>query len=402
MTPDIGRIKAAASALFGKTVELRRHLHAHPEISWQEVETSKIVEARLASLGLENIRRGFGGTGAGVIADLAGASPGPCVALRADLDALPINEENDVEYRSVNRGAMHACGHDGHTAVLCGAAELISSLKSEIHGRVRFIFQPAEETGVPSGARVMIDEGTLDGVDVIAGLHLWSFVETGRVQWRNGPVMAASDRWAATFKGRGGHGAMPHSAVDPIIAAANYVAAIQTITSREMNPLDAAVVSVGKIEAGDAFNIIPESARMIGSLRSFSPEVRGAMEGRLRRIADGIADAYRCSAEVEVEYMLPSVANHEGATDVLREVAELTVGLDMVSETAPLMVSEDFCLYQERVPGTFFFLGAGNAAKRTDAPHHSSRFDIDEDALCTGIALMSAFAFAAAERFGPS
>jgi amidohydrolase len=377
-----------------EVTETRRYLHAHPEVSWKEIETSRYIERKLTELGLANVKRGFGGTETGVTADLIGETPGPTVALRADIDALPVAEENDVAYRSCNAGAMHACGHDGHSSVLLGAAKVLSSLKSKIAGNIRFIFQPAEEVGLPSGAKVMIDDGVLEGVSVIGGMHLWSFVRAGVVQWRNGPVMASSDRFNVKFTGKGGHGAMPHLAVDPITAAANFVGAIQTITSRELNPIDTAVVSIGKLEAGETFNIIPNTADIIGTLRSFTPEVRSSMEERLRRIADGIASAYRCTAETTVTYLLPSVVNHPEATELLRQVAVDATGTDNVEESGPLMVSEDFSFYLEKIPGTFFFIGAGNESKNTDYPHHSPRFDIDEDALVTGVIMMSSFALA--------
>jgi amidohydrolase len=379
-------------------VELRHHLHAHPEVSWEEVETSKLIEERLRGLGLSNVKRGFGGTGAGVTADLEGDPSGPCVALRADIDALPIDEEGGASYRSTSRGAMHACGHDGHISILLGAAKLLASFKDEIPGRVRFIFQPSEEQGVRSGAKVMIEEGALDGVGVIGGMHLWSFVGTGRVQWKAGPVMASGDRWLVDFTGKGGHGAMPHAAIDPTLAAANFITSIQTIVSRELNPAETAVVSVGQLTSGDAFNIIPNRASIIGNMRSFNPEVRRAMEGRLRRIADGLAAAYRCEALTRVEYMYPSVVNHPAASELLREIACEAAGPENVEDSPLVMASEDFSFYLERVPGTFFFLGAGNAEKGSDFPHHSPKFDIDDDALPIGITLMTAFSLAALRK----
>ncbi|MDR3355217.1 MAG: amidohydrolase [Synergistaceae bacterium] len=395
---DVFTIKAKAEAIREETAALRHHLHAHPELSWQEAETSKLIESRLCELGLTNVRRGYGGTESGVTADLAGNLAGPCVALRADIDALPIEEKNDAAYRSTAGGVMHACGHDGHISILLGAAKLLSSFKDELPGRVRFIFQPSEERGPNSGAHVMISEGVLDGVEAIAGLHLWSFVRTGLVQWRAGPVMASADNWLVTFTGKGGHGAMPHAAIDPTIAAANFIGSLQTITSRELNPIDTAVVSVGTLTSGSAFNIIPDSASTTGSFRSFNPEVRGAMEGRIRRIADGIASAFRCNAETVVEYMCPSVVNHRNMTEILREAAVEVVGPENAEESPLLMVSEDFSLYLERVPGTFFFVGAGSEEKGTDFPHHSPRFDIDDDALPIGVSLMTAFAISAMEK----
>ena len=394
---NIEKIKRLAADMRGKTVETRRYLHARPELSWEETETSLYVERRLRELGYENIKRGFGGAASGVTADLPGPR-GPCVALRADLDALPIGEENGVPYRSSADGIMHACGHDGHISILLSAAEILSLAREELPGGIRLIFQPAEEIGSPSGAAAMIDGGALERVDAIGGLHLWSFVECGKVQWRDGPVMASADRWNVTLTGKGGHGAAPHTAIDPTVAAAAFLGAIQTITSREIDPIEPAVVSLGKIEAGDAFNIIPDRVNMAGTLRSFSPEIRGSMEDRLRRLADGVAFAYRCKAETSVIRMFPSVVNHAGMTEILREAAAAVVGVENTVESPLLMISEDFSLYQERVPGTFFFVGAGNPAKGADKPHHSPRFEIDEDALETGVAVMTAFAFFALEK----
>ena len=394
---NIERIKHLAASMREKTVGTRRYLHARPELSWRETETSLYVERRLRELGYENIRRGFGGTASGVTADLPG-SRGPRVALRADLDALPIHEENDAPYRSSADGVMHACGHDGHISILLSAAEILSLMKEEAPGGIRLIFQPAEEIGSPSGAAVMIDEGVLDGVDAICGLHLWSFVESGKVRWRDGPVMASSDRWDVTFTGKGGHGAAPHTAIDPTVAAAAFLGAAQTITSREIDPLEPAVVSLGKIEAGDAFNVIPDRVNMGGTLRSFDPGIRSSMEERLSRLAGGIAAAYRCKAETSVTRMIPSVVNHAGMTEILRRAAEEAVGAENAEESPRLMISEDFSMYQERVPGTFFFVGAGNPAKGADSPHHSSHFEIDEDALETGVTMMTAFALSALEK----
>jgi amidohydrolase len=394
---NVEKIKRLAADMREKTIETRRYLHARPELSWKETETSLYVERRLRELGYANIKRGFGGTASGVTGDLP-ARRGPRVALRADLDALPITEETGAPYRSVSDGVMHACGHDGHISILLAVAEILSLMREDMPGGVRLIFQPAEEIGNPSGAAVMINEGAIDGVDAIGGLHLWSFVESGKVQWRDGPVMASSDRWNVVFIGRGGHGAAPHTAVDPTVAAAAFLGAVQTITSREIDPLEPAVVSLGKIEAGDAFNIIPDRVNMAGTIRSFDPGIRASMEGRLCRLADGIAAAYRCRAETSVAHMLPSVVNHAGMTEILKRAAIAIVGEENAEESPRLMVSEDFSLYQERVPGTFFFVGAGNSAKGADNPHHSPRFEIDEDALETGVAVMTAFALSALEK----
>jgi amidohydrolase len=396
---DASKIKAAARAIGDGMIRTRRYLHARPETAWRESGTTDYIENRLRGLSLSDIRRGFGGTSSGVIADMAGRETGPCVALRADIDALPVTEENSVDYRSQNHGTMHACGHDGHMAALLGAAEILAGARSEIPGRVRFIFQPAEEIGDPSGARAMVREGALDGVDAIGGMHLWSFVRAGLVQWRSGPVMASSDRLNVTFSGKGGHGAMPHAAIDPIVAAAAFIGAIQTIASREIDPTDAAVVTIGKINAGETFNVIPDRAELLGSLRSFAPGVRDMMEERLRRIADGIASAYRCEADVAVKYMVPCVRNDAKLTEILKAAAEETAGPGNTEESPLLMVSEDFSVYQEKIPGTFFFLGAGNEAAGISHPHHSPKFGIDESVLPSGAALLAMFAVRTLEKF---
>lgn len=392
---DVARIREMADALAQEQREMRHYLHTRPETAWKEVETSKYIEARLAELGLDNIKRGFGGTGCGVTADLAGDTKGPCVALRADIDALPLAEKSDLPYRSQNDGVMHACGHDGHMSALLGTAKLLSALRGQIPGRVRFIFQPAEESGFDSGAKKMIAEGVLDGVDAIGGMHLWSFVETGRVQWKAGPVMASVDSWSVTLTGRGGHGAMPHEAVDPTVAAASLIGALQTIMSREVDPMDTAVFSLGRLQSGDAFNIIPNSANMIGTIRTFNPAVRGKMEERVRRMANGIASAYRCEAETDFTYMMPSVINHPGVTSLLAETASEVVGAGMVEESPAMMLSEDFSYYLEKVPGTFFFIGAGCKSKGTDHSHHSPYFNIDDDALPVAMSIFGAFVFRA-------
>ncbi len=395
---NIEDIKGRAAGLAAEFTELRRHLHAHPEVSWQEVETSRLIEAKLKEFGLENVRRGFGGTECGVTADLVGDPSGPCVALRADIDALSMHEENTVGYRSQNEGAMHACGHDGHMAVLMGTAKLLAGMKKEIPGRVRFIFQPAEEHGLRSGAREMIAGGALDGVDAIGGMHLWSFVPLGVVHWRNGPVMGSIDRWDVTITGRGGHGAMPHTTVDPTIVASNLIGSLQTIVSREINPLDTVVISVGKMTSGSAFNIIPPTAEIFGSIRTFNPEVRDSLEERIRRIAQGIAAAHRATAEAKVTYLYPTTINHPGITSVLKDCATRLVGAEKVEESPMYMLSEDFSFYQEKVPGVFFFVGSGTAAKETDFPHHHPRFNVDDDVLPIGMSLMSSFVFAALEK----
>lgn len=385
------KIKERAAQLAPEITAVRHYLHANPEVSWQEVNTSKFIESKLREIGLTNIKRGFGGTESGVTAELTGDPGGPTIALRADIDALPVTEETTCDYKSTC-GVMHACGHDGHISTLLGVAKLLASMKDELPGTVRFIFQPAEEHGRRSGATVMINEGVLDGVSAIGGMHLWSTVPLGRVQWKNGPFMAAVDDWTVVFRGKGGHGAVPHHAIDPMIPAGNMIGALQTIASREIDPAETVVVSVGLLSAGDAFNIIPETSKLVGNTRSFTDETHDSLAGKIKRLADGIAAAYRCTAETEVNVLYPSVINHTGATDVLRQAAAAVVGAENVEEAPVYMVSEDFSYFQRKVPGVFYFLGAGLEETKTNYPHHSPKFNIDDRVIPIGISVMSTFA----------
>lgn len=393
----VAAIKEKAELLAPEITEIRHYLHANPELSWLEVNTSKFIEEKLREYGLTNIKRGFGGTESGVTAELKGAQDGPCVALRADIDGLPVTEEGCCDYRACN-GAMHACGHDGHISCLLGVAKLLASMKDEIAGTVRFIFQPAEEHGKRSGAVEMIKEGVLDGVQAIGGMHLWSAVPLGKVQWKYGPLMAAVDDWTVTFTGKGGHGAVPHTTIDPMLPAANLIMALQTIISRELDPADTAVVSVGLLSSGDAFNIIPEKSKLTGNTRSFLDETHDALGEKIRRIADGIAATYRCSAETVINVLYPSVINHTGCTDVLRESAAAVAGEENVEMAPVYMVSEDFSYFQRKIPGVFYFVGSGAEETKTNYPHHSPNFNVDDRALPIGIAVMSAFALNMLEK----
>lgn len=388
---DVAIIKQKAEKIAPEITEMRHYLHTNPELSWQEVGTSKFIEEKLREYGLTCIKRGFGGTESGVTAELKGAQDGPCVALRADIDALPVTEEGSCGYRSTN-GAMHACGHDGHISCLLGVAKLLVSMKDDIAGTVRFIFQPAEEHGKRSGALEMIKEGVLDGVQAIGGMHLWSSVPVGKVQWKYGPFMAAVDDWNVTFTGKGGHGAVPHTTIDPMLPAANLIMALQTIVSRELDPADTAVVSVGLLSSGDAFNIIPETSKLSGNTRSFTDKTHDALGDKIRRIADGIAATYRCKAETVINVLYPSVINHVGATDVLLKSATSIVGEDNVEPAPVYMVSEDFSYFQRKVPGVFYFVGSGDTETKTSYPHHSPNFNIDDRAIPVGISVMSVFA----------
>jgi amidohydrolase len=395
---DVGKIKDRAKSLAGEMTRLRCHLHENPELSWQEIETSRLIASKLKELGFEP-RIGVGNQPVGVVADLVGKTPGPCVALRSDIDALAITEESELPYKSQKPGAMHACGHDGHIVILLAAAKILSEMKESLPGRVRFIFQPAEEHGHRSGAWEMIRDGVLDGVSSIAGMHLWSDIPTGKIQWRAGPLMASSDAWKVVFRGKGGHGAMPHLAIDATVAAAGFIFALQTLVSRETDPLETVVASVGKLESGQVINIIPESAEMIGNVRTFNRAIRDNVEKSFRRIAEGIGETYRCNVQVDYDGVYPyPVINDDALARLFQRTAAQVAGEENVREAAPRMTSEDFSFYQTKIPGCFFFLGAGSAEKGSTVPHHSPHFNIDDDALPTGAALMSSFACAMLEH----
>ncbi len=358
------KIKVLAEAFRDEVVKLRHQFHRHPETAWKEVETSRKIESLLSEWGFENIRRGVRGTTCGVVADLNQGIEGPSIALRADMDALAIKEENCVPYVSECEGVMHACGHDSHMAILLGAARVLSSIKDDLPGSVRLIFQPAEEGGATSdnhpGAECMIREGVLDGMDAIVGLHIWSPLETGLVAVRPGPLMSACDSWTVRIYGKGGHGAMPQDAIDPTLAATTFVNLLQTIVSREVDPKEIAIISVGKIITGSAFNIIPDSVEITGTTRTFNPAIQDNMPVMIRRIADGVCAALRCRAELEYTRFVPPTINDEELTKRFIETAKGIIGEERVQISPLIMVSEDFSYFQEKIPGVFFFLGCGN------------------------------------------
>ncbi|MGE0192301.1 MAG: M20 family metallopeptidase [Planctomycetota bacterium] len=366
----------------------RRDLHQHPEPSWKEQRTAALVAERLRALGLEP-RTGVAETG--VVADLDTGEPGPCVLLRADMDALPVHEENDLPWRSTNPGVMHACGHDGHVAMLLAAARVLVQRHPPSRGVVRFCFQPAEEGG--NGALAMIEAGVLlsPRVDVAYGLHLWNELDRGKVGIVPGPCMAAVDRFEIRVEGRGGHGAIPHRAADPIVAAAHVVTALQTIASRRIDPEHPVVVTVGRIEGGEAFNVIPREVRLLGTARSFHEAAGEALPELVTSIAEQTAAAHGCTARVAYERLSRATVNDPAEAARARDVATRLVGADAV---VPLrtMAGEDFSELLLRVPGCFVFVGSRDEATGKVHPHHSPRFDIDERALPLGAALLVALA----------
>ena len=378
-------IRTAAQALSAETVALRRDLHAHPEIAFEEVRTAGIIAERLRALGLEP-RTALGRTG--VVAVLEGARPGRTVLARADIDALPMPDDKTVSYRSTVENACHACGHDGHTAVLLSVAKLLSERKADLRGRVVFVFQPAEE--IVQGAAAMLADGALDGLepDTAVGLHLSTMHPTGTVALRAGPAMAAADAFRLVLRGRGGHAAKPNETVDPIVMAAQVINALQTLVARETDPVDQAVVSITSIHGGTAFNIIPEQVELKGTLRSFVPATRERLRDRIVALVDGIAHARRGGVDVDWRDGSPAVVNDDAATQRVRRVAASVEGVTDVLDSPQIMGGDDMALWLQRAPGCYWFVGA-RGGEASAFPHHHPSFDIDEAALPIAVELFT-------------
>ncbi|HEY58056.1 MAG TPA: amidohydrolase [Anaerolineae bacterium] len=375
-----------AQTLFPFTREVRRDLHRHPELGFQEVRTAGVVAKTLRDLGL-TVTTGVAKTG--VVGLLEGARPGPTVLVRVDMDALPVQEETGAEYASQVPGVMHACGHDGHVAMGLTVARLLAGRRASLAGRVKFVFQPAEE-GL-GGAEGMVAEGVLEDPrpDVVLGMHLWNERPLGWFGVTDGPAMAAADRLLITVQGKGGHGAAPHLTIDPVVTAAHIVTALQTVAARNIDPLDTAVVSVTRIRAGEAFNVIPPQAELEGTIRTFEPEVRETVLKRVREIAQGVAQAFGAQAGVEVQRLTPPVINDSGVAEQVRALARRLFPEAEISATERTMGSEDFAFFMEDIPGCYFFIGSANEAKGLTYGHHHPRFDFDEEALWRGAALMA-------------
>lgn len=378
---------AGAGALAPQVVAWRRHLHRHPEVAFEEVETSRFIADTLAAVPGLVVRRP---TRTSVVAELRGARPGPTIAVRADIDALPIHEENEVDYRSTRPGAMHACGHDGHTAIVLGLATLLGAHAAELAGTVRFIFQHAEELS-PGGAEELVQQhGVMDGVAQVIGLHLWAPMPVGRIGILAGPAMAAPDQFQCTITGKGGHAAIPQECVDPIAIGAQIVTALQQVVSRTVDPLDPVVLSVTQFVAGTTFNVIPNSAYLAGTVRTFEPALRRAVPAQMERIIRGIAEAFGAAVDFRYELGYRPVVNDRALADRLRQVVTRTFGPDTLIDLRPTMGGEDFSAYQQRAPGVFAFVGAGNAAAGIVHPHHHPRFQVDERALDVGLRYLAA------------
>ncbi|HET7478174.1 MAG TPA: M20 family metallopeptidase [Rubrobacteraceae bacterium] len=370
-----------------KIVTVRRDIHREPELGFDTVKTAEKVLAALEGLPLE-IQTGIAENG--IVATLRGGGDGPTIGLRADMDALPIHEETGLPFASETDGKMHACGHDGHTSMLVGAAHALSGMRDRLNGTVKFFFQPAEEGG--GGGKVMVEEGAADGVDSVFALHLWPGLPVGMVATKAGPIMAAADGFEMRIKGSGGHGAMPHLTADAVVIAAQVVTALQTVVSREVDPVEPAVLTVGEIGAGTAFNIIPETARIGGTVRTLNAELRRRIPERMEELARGVAGGMRGDVELDYRFSYPVTMNDPGAASRALGVAENLFGAESVLELPnPSMGGEDFAFFLEKIPGAFIWLGIGEDASGL----HTPQFAFDEDVLPRGSALLAALALEA-------
>jgi amidohydrolase len=375
--------RSLAAEAFADAVTWRRHLHRRPELSFHEHETARFVEETLASFGGLEITRP---TETSVVARLVTGREGPVLALRADIDALPIREETDLEFASEREGVMHACGHDGHTAVLLAVARVLLALRDDLRGEVRFLFQHAEEL-LPGGARDLVAAGVVSGVDAVVGCHLISALDVGKVAVSTGPFMASPDTFSIAIEGRGGHAAFPHETVDPIPVAAEVVLALQHVVARETDPNERVVVTVARIAGGSADNIIPESVELGGTVRTFSPETRERVRTAVERIVAGITQAHAAGYRFEyVEGYLPVDNDPELAARVAASAA-LALGSEAVVEIDPIMGGDDFSVYQREAPGVYFMVGARSEEAGATFPHHHPRFTIDERSMENAIAV---------------
>ncbi len=378
-------LKADIQSLKSELIELRRDFHAYPELGFQEFKTADRVEAYLEDLGLKPERIAT----TGVTAYLEGKKDGPTILLRADMDALPIQEENNVPYKSRNNGIMHACGHDAHMAMLLGAAKICSGMRDRLEGNIKFLFQPNEEV---AGAEILIEQGALEnpGVDAAVGIHIWSPLKSGLIGVQAGAVMATMDVFKITVQGRGGHTGYPESAVDPIIAAADIVSNVQTIQTRKVSLMKPTVIMFGKISGGTKNNIIPDEVVLEGTIRYLYDSNKPGEDNPpklLDHLVKTVCGTHGCSYELEVTRENTAVINDKNMVEIARRAARAVTGnADAVVEHAS-MAGEDFAAYAARVPGVFIFLGTGNPEKESDYPHHNPRFNIDEDTLPLGVEL---------------
>ena len=380
---DLSQIRLEIRAIQSQLVAWRRQFHQRPELGFQERLTSEFVSQHLQKWGI-NHQTGIAQTG--IVATIDSGKPGPVVAIRADMDALPIQEENQVPYRSQHDGIMHACGHDGHTAIALGTAYYLSQHRQDFQGIVKLIFQPAEEG--PGGAKPMIEEGVLQNpdVDTIFGLHLWNNLPLGTVGVRSGPLMGAVECFDCSIFGKGGHGAIPDQTVDSIVVSAQIVNALQTIVSRNVNPMDSAVVTVGELHAGTAHNVIADTAQISGTVRYFNPALEDFIGKRIEDIIAGVCQSHGAKYKLDYWQLYPALINDDRMAELVRSVAAQVVETPAgVVPTCQTMAGEDMSFFLQQVPGCYFFLGSANPDRGLAYPHHHPRFDFDETVLAMGV-----------------
>lgn len=366
----------------GWLVEIRRTIHMNPELGFEEVETSSLISEWLEKFGIQ-VKQGLAHTG--VVGLLEGKEPGKTVAIRADMDALPLDERNQVPYASKIKGKMHACGHDAHVAILLGVANFFASNKDRVKGNIKWIFQPAEEGG--GGGRIMVEQGVLENpkVDAVFAAHVFPLLPIRKVGIYEREGLAATDRFTVKIMGKGGHGAQPHLSKDPILAAGHFITQIHSIVSRNINPLESAVVTIGKINGGTAFNIIPDDIELLGTARSLTPQVREDLKIRIEKILQGIARSFGTDYQFSYEHGYPVLINDPEMSRLVASACSIGIGNENVEVLKPSMGGEDFAYYLQKCPGSYFRLGIRNEEKGIVHPYHSSLFDIDEDVLPFGV-----------------
>lgn len=385
------KLKQLVQSVENEVIELRRHLHQYPEVSGEEFETSKTIQKKLAEAGIP-FKTGYAKTG--VLGIIQGEKPGGTVALRADIDALPIQEENDLSYKSTIHNKMHACGHDAHTAMLVGTGKVLNQLKSEIAGTILLVFQPAEENAPVGGSQQMMDDGVFDEYtpDVIFGQHVWPDLSVGEIGVLHHEIMGASDRFKITVKGSGGHASMPHQSNDAIIIANNLITQLQTIVSRNTDPIDSAVLTIGKIEGGYRYNVIADEVTLEGTIRTFKPEVKEMVKDRFHSIIEGVGKSF--GAHMSIDYLdgYPATVNTPQWADEVRNAAQKVLGEEASPVVSPSLGGEDFSRFLKRYPGAFYWLGTSVKDTEPQYPLHDPRFKLNESALPKGVEVMAQLA----------
>ncbi|MDT1995976.1 M20 family metallopeptidase [Carnobacterium divergens] len=384
----MGNLKASVKKYEEEMIAFRRDLHQHPELQWEEFRTTQKVADEMDKLGIPYRKT----VPTGLIAELVGGKPGKTVALRADMDALPVQELNEgLAYKSLEDGKMHACGHDAHTAMLVTAAKALKEIQSDIKGTIRFIFQPSEENA--KGAKAMVEQGAVEGVDNVFGIHIWSQMPSGKVSCVVGSSFASADIFTIDFTGRGGHGAMPDACIDATMVASAFVMNVQAIVSRETHPLDPVVVTIGRMDVGTRFNVIAENARLEGTVRCFSIETRERVKKAIKRYAEHTALTYGATAAVDYQYGTLPVVNDEKDALFAQKIIQDSFGEDALLQEPPTTGGEDFSYFTEHTPGCFALVGCGNPDKDTEWAHHHGKFNVDEDAMKMGAEMYAQYAY---------